>query len=176
MIKGTISFLFKQPTNIGSLETLNYYSSSGIKHQISKQFKIHVPRGKVIFKYPTEDGKGGYNINNAEKEVVAKINLFQADWISDHCKSYLKKNYSSSINDQGEFIVSSSKYPKAKLNEKNCLDKMEKILTQASILRKDQLALYDEPSFGNERRLVEKKIRSQIKSGRGVHVQPMKLT
>eukprot|EP01133_Synstelium_polycarpum_P008470 gene8470-9961_t len=75
------------------------------------------------------------------------------------------KDYAKNINNDGEFVITSSKHREQKQNIGDCIEKLEKIITKASIIPKDRLPT-DIPTYASEKRLKDKRARSDIKAGR----------
>ncbi|EFA83582.1 hypothetical protein PPL_02648 [Heterostelium album PN500] len=147
--------------SISSLFVANYssvtfylYFSTTLQKQRSN-VKIHVPREKIDFQFSRSSGAGGQNVNKVNTKVEARFNLDNADWLSEHCRDTLRMQYAKNITSDGEFVINSSKHREQKLNVSDVIEKLEKIVTKASIIPKERLPT-DVPTYAEEKRKKDK--------------------
>ncbi|KAM9973054.1 hypothetical protein ACTFIR_012426 [Dictyostelium discoideum] len=127
--------------------------------------KIIVPREKLNLQFSRSSGAGGQNVNKVNTKVEVRFDLNKADWIPPYVKVNMRRFYKKNVNDDDEFIITSSKHRYQHLNINDAMDKLDDILKDCQIIEKERIAT-EIPSYANERRLHDKSIKKEIKQSR----------
>ena len=94
-----------------------------------------------------------------------RFNLDEADWIPRLVKRQLRKQLPNRINKNGQLVLTSEKHRHQELNIDDAFARLQRWIDDASII-----TIYRKktrpPEHAIEKRLREKKIRSEIKSRR----------
>ncbi|EAL71223.1 hypothetical protein DDB_G0272142 [Dictyostelium discoideum AX4] len=122
--------------------------------------KIIVPKEKLNLQFSRSSGAGGQNVNKVNTKVEVRFDLNKADWIPPYVKVNMRN-----VNDDDEFIITSSKHRYQHLNINDAMDKLDDILKDCQIIEKERIAT-EIPSYANERRLHDKSIKKEIKQSR----------
>eukprot|EP01132_Coremiostelium_polycephalum_P012753 gene12753-15594_t len=174
MLASSLSTFIRRYSTLSSSTTFiksNLIINSTCYYTTSKYhgFKVHAPRDKVEVHHSKSSGAGGQNVNKVNTKVEIRFNLEKADWVPDHAKLKLKEEYSKYLNNDGDFYITSEKHREQKLNLKDCFEKLDHILTKASIIPKERLPT-DIPAYATEKRLKDKHFRSKIKADRNAKI------
>ncbi|KAM9996637.1 hypothetical protein ACTFIZ_001566 [Dictyostelium cf. discoideum] len=127
--------------------------------------KIIVPKEKLNLQFSRSSGAGGQNVNKVNTKVEVRFDLNKADWIPPYVKVNMRRFYKKNVNDDDEFIITSSKHRYQHLNINDAMDKLDDILKDCQIVEKERIAT-EIPSYANERRLHDKSIKKEIKQSR----------
>ncbi|KAM9951777.1 hypothetical protein ACTFIT_002460 [Dictyostelium discoideum] len=127
--------------------------------------KIIVPKEKLNLQFSRSSGAGGQNVNKVNTKVEVRFDLNKADWIPPYVKVNMRRFYKKNVNDDDEFIITSSKHRYQHLNINDAMDKLDDILKDCQIIEKERIAT-EIPSYANERRLHDKSIKKEIKQSR----------
>ncbi|KAN0033388.1 hypothetical protein ACTA71_002813 [Dictyostelium dimigraforme] len=127
--------------------------------------KIIVPKEKLSIQFSRSSGPGGQNVNKVNTKVEVRFDLNKADWIPPYVKVNMKRFYKKNVNENEEFIVTSSKHRYQQLNISDAMEKLDDILKECQFIEKERIAT-EIPSYANERRLYDKSIKKDIKQSR----------
>jgi len=111
-------------------------------------------------------GSGGQNVNKVETAVTAWLPLDECAAVDDIEKELIRQKLSNRINAEGKLMVRVQVHRTQWANKQEAIKIVSRLLTQALQKKKPRIAT--KVSAGaKERRLQSKKIKSEIKSGRG---------
>ncbi|KAN0018687.1 hypothetical protein ACTFIU_008617 [Dictyostelium citrinum] len=127
--------------------------------------KIIVPKEKLSLQFSRSSGAGGQNVNKVNTKVEVRFDLNKADWIPPYVKVNMRRFYKKNVNDNDEFIVTSSKHRYQHLNISDAMEKLDEILEDCQFVEKERIAT-EIPYYANERRLHDKSIKKDIKQSR----------
>ncbi|MEX0724843.1 MAG: alternative ribosome rescue aminoacyl-tRNA hydrolase ArfB [Planctomycetaceae bacterium] len=127
---------------------------------------IAIPQGEFSWEYVRASGPGGQNVNKVNSKVRLSWNVAQTPNLPDDVRERFQTKYASRINNDGELVISSQKYRDQLRNKQDCLEKLQSLVT--AVLHLPKRRKPTRPTKGSqERRLAEKKQRSQRKTSRG---------
>jgi len=110
-------------------------------------------------------GKGGQNVNKVETMVEGRWNIDASQLISDEQKQLLNEKLQNRITSEGVLLVKSQADRTQLGNKQRVIQKMSLLIEQALEKKKARIATKI-PKGVKQRRLENKKIRSEVKQGR----------
>ena len=115
-------------------------------------------------------GPGGQNVNKLNTKVEYRFNVDLADWLPKDTKDRMKELHFNKINSEGFFILTCQEYRTQSQNKKEAQKKLQEIIDIASMPKKERIIVaFEETEQMEERRIKEKKIRSDVKKMRNNH-------
>lgn len=126
---------------------------------------MKIPREKLQISFSRSSGPGGQNVNKVATRVEVRFHLASADWIASSTRARLATLHPRRLNREGEFIVVSSRFRSQARNLEDCIEKLRGLLEKAA-RRPRRRVPTRKTRASNERRLKQKKRRSDIKSRR----------
>lgn len=132
---------------------------------------LYISPKELDFDFVRSPGAGGQNVNKVNSKAVLRWNVeASTSFSSEAMRMRFLERWSSRINQDGEIIVTSSRYRDQQKNKQDALDKLADMLEEVKTPPKPRKKT--KPSKASkERRLREKKQRSETKSRR----KPLKL-
>ena len=127
---------------------------------INKDIKI--PYSELKFDFFRSSGPGGQHVNKVETGVRLRYNVTHSIYLPEHIKKRLMLIHSSKINRGGDLLIESTIYKSQHKNRKEVIDKLTKLLIQATKKEKKRIKTARTKS-SIEKRLYKKKKRSNIK-------------
>ena len=120
---------------------------------------------EIIFKTTRSGGKGGQNVNKVETAVIAFFNIAGSFLLTEEQKILLKEKLLNRINGEGYLLVKSQKHRTQLANKDEAAEKLNDLINKALTPKKKRLATKASRA-SKQKRLDEKKINAEIKSGR----------
>lgn len=118
----------------------------------------------VQFSYSRSSGPGGQNVNKLSTKAELRLRIADLP-ISHRARERLAGLAGRRLTEAGELIIVSETERSQSANREECLTKLRALLVQA--MHEPKVRRKTRPSKGSkERRLREKKSRSEIKRGR----------
>lgn len=127
---------------------------------------IVIRREEIVFKFSRSSGPGGQNVNKVNTRVTLFFDLANAAGFTDAQKGRILKRLATRANKNGVIRVVSQRYRTQKANREYAVRRLVELLREAlkrRAVRKKTLV----PKWAKEKRLAEKKRRSQLKQQRG---------
>ena len=127
---------------------------------INKDIKI--PYSELKFDFFRSSGAGGQHVNKVETGVRLRYNVTHSIYLPEHIKKRLRLIHRGKINREGDLLIESTVYKSQHQNRKEVIDKLTKLLIQATKKEKKRIKTARTMS-SIKKRLYNKKKRSNIK-------------
>jgi ribosome-associated protein len=128
---------------------------------------LSVPRNELSFTFSRSSGPGGQNVNKLNTKATLRWNVAASSSLPDGVRERFVTRYANRLTNEGELVLTSQRYRDQARNVADCLAKLETML--AAVARPPRRRKKTRPSRASkERRLAEKKLRSDRKQSRRV--------
>ena len=128
--------------------------------------RIRVPLSEFTFTYARSSGPGGQNVNKVNTKAQLRWAVTTSPSLSEAARQRFLAKYKNRVTNEGELLISSTRYRDQKRNEEDCLEKLAEMIT--AIASPPKKRKKTKPTKGSkERRLKAKRQRSDTKRGRG---------
>ena len=126
---------------------------------------IVIRREEIVFKFSRSSGPGGQNVNKVNTRVTLFFDLANAASFTDAQKSRILRRLATRANKNGVIRVVSQRYRTQKANRECAIERLVELLREA-LKRRAVRKETPVPKWAKEKRLAEKKRRSQLKQQR----------
>lgn len=120
----------------------------------------------VQFDFVRSSGPGGQNVNKTSTKAVARVALSDLEGLSEAERERIKSRLASRLTAGGELIVSAQDERSQAANRTAALSRLESLIVKAAYKPKERRPTKPTRS-SKERRLKQKKARSEVKRSRG---------
>lgn len=126
---------------------------------------IQIPEDEFRWSFARSGGPGGQNVNKVSSKAILRWSLTENVTIPEDVKLRLQKQQKRRMTQEGDWLVMSDRYRDQERNRQDCLDKLRQAVLEAMYVPKKRKPT--KPTRGSkERRIQNKKARSQTKAGR----------
>lgn len=127
--------------------------------------RIVIPDEELAFSFARSSGPGGQNVNKVNSKATLRWNVTASAALPDDVRSRFLKLYASRLTNDGEILITSQESRDQPKNIAICLEKLRGMIQQVLVAPKKRRPT--KPTKGSkQRRLNEKKQRSEVKAGR----------
>lgn len=128
--------------------------------------RIRIPLAEIRFEFARSAGAGGQNVNKVSSKARLRWAVDQSNALPPDVQQRFARRYARRITNDGEFVLTSQRYRDQGRNVQDCLDKLRDMLREVAIPPKRRVATRPGRA-AKERRIVDKKRRSEVKRTRG---------
>ena len=126
---------------------------------------IRIPIDELKITHSRSGGPGGQNVNKVNTKVTIHWPVTESPNLPEDVRTRFLDKYRRRINKQGELVIHSQRYRDQDRNISDCFEKIKELLLDVATPPKQRKPTC--PTRGSkERRIREKKSRSQIKQSR----------
>lgn len=133
---------------------------------------VNIPDLSTEFTFQTSrsSGPGGQNVNKVNSKVELRFNISASTLLTDEQKEILTLKLATKINAEGFLIIVSQRDRSQLANKEDVIQKTYQLIEKA--LRPVKKRKSTKPSRSSiEKRLTEKRIKSDIKQNRQKHME-----
>ena len=124
--------------------------------------KIHIPEEELLFKASRSSGPGGQNVNKLNTKITLFYNINESERFTVNQKKVISERLSTRIDKDGFLRIVSQKYRTQNENRQAAIERFQKLLSEALIIRRVRKKTKI-PYSSKQKRLSNKKHRSSLK-------------
>ena len=126
---------------------------------------ILIPEKEIEIKFVRSSGPGGQNVNRRATKAQLRWNINESQTFNKEQKKQIYRQFPSLITKNGDIIIESQEERFQEQNKKTVIRRLNELINKA--LKKKKKRIQTKPSkAAKERRLKEKKRKSEIKKSR----------
>lgn len=128
--------------------------------------QLTIPAQELEITASRSSGPGGQHVNKTDTRIQVRWNLIESGCLNDLQRGRLKRNLATRMTESGDLLIACDTNRSQRRNREEALQRLAALVRDALIPPKPRKKT--RPSRASrEKRLQEKKQRSQIKKGRG---------
>jgi ribosome-associated protein len=127
---------------------------------------LTIPENELEITASRSSGPGGQHVNKTDTRIQVRWNLVESSVLSDHQRALLQRNLSTRVTEYGDILLASDNHRSQRRNREEALQRLAALIREALIPPKPRKKTRPTRA-SREKRLQEKKQRSQVKKGRG---------
>jgi len=128
--------------------------------------QLTIPAQELEITASRSSGPGGQHVNKTDTRIQVRWNLMESVCLNDLQRGRLKRNLATRLTEAGDLLIACDTNRSQRRNREEALQRLAALVRDALIPPKPRKKT--RPSRASrEKRLQEKKQRSQIKKGRG---------
>lgn len=127
--------------------------------------QIRIPDDELVESFVRSSGPGGQNVNKVSSAVELRFDVARSTALPEAVRQRLLARRDRRLTDDGVLVISANRFRDQGRNREDARLRLAEIVQAATVVPKKRIAT--KPSKGSqERRLQEKKTRSDHKRGR----------
>ncbi|MBU8870893.1 MAG: aminoacyl-tRNA hydrolase [Gemmatimonadales bacterium] len=133
--------------------------------------KVTVPAGELSFSASRSSGPGGQHVNTTDSRIQLRWNLRESVALTEVQRNRLLKFFASRLTEAGELILACDTNRSQRRNREEVVQRLAALVREALIPPKPRRKTRP-TAASRERRLQDKRRRSNLKKGRGSGNEP----
>ena len=126
---------------------------------------ITIPNEEIELTFSRSQGPGGQNVNKVNSKVTLHWDLAASQSVPQRIRQRIRSKHAGRVNKEGKLVLISQKSREQHKNRADCYQKLRAIIIESLQTRKRRRRTKPTKA-SRQRRLDQKKRRSQIKAGR----------
>ena len=127
-----------------------------------------IPADELQYTFARSSGPGGQNVNKSNTKVVLRWNVARSRALPGDVRGRFLERFGARINARGEVLIASDQHREQGTNRRACQERLREMVQ--SVLPRPRRRIRTKPSRSAvERRLRDKRARSERKQQRGFH-------
>jgi len=128
--------------------------------------QVTIPAAELAYTASRSSGPGGQHVNTTDTRIQLRWNLEQTTALTDFQRDRVRRALASRLTEAGEVLLASDKHRSQRRNREEVTQRLAALVREALVPPKPRRKT--KPTRASkERRLDDKKRRSQVKKGRG---------
>jgi len=129
---------------------------------------IFLNENELKFDFVRASGPGGQNVNKVSTAVQLRFNVINSNSLDENIKENILKKEKNRISRDGTLIIEAKRFRTQEKNRADAINRLINIIKRASQKQKKRIKT-NPPEKAKEKRLIEKKKRSDIKKLRKIN-------
>ncbi len=127
---------------------------------------VSLPESELTWRFSRSSGPGGQHVNTSDSQAELRFDLARTEALPEVWKQRALERLAGRLVDGGVLVVRAAEHRSQWRNRERALVRMASLLAEATAPPPPQRRRKKVPRGVNERRLRQKKQRSEIKKGR----------
>ncbi|GEB52685.1 aminoacyl-tRNA hydrolase [Streptomyces cacaoi] len=127
---------------------------------------VSLPESELTWRFSRSSGPGGQHVNTSDSQAELRFDLARTEALPEVWKQRALERLAGRLVDGGVLVVRAAEHRSQWRNRETALVRMASLLAEATAPPPPQRRRKKVPRGVNERRLRQKKQRSEIKKGR----------
>ncbi len=133
--------------------------------------RLTIPAAELEITASRASGPGGQHVNKTDTRIQVRWNVVRSAVLDDRQRGLLRRNLAARLTEAGDLLLACDTHRSQRRNREEALQRLAALVREALVPPRPRRKT--KPSrAAREKRLQEKKHRSQVKKGRGKPQDP----
>ena len=145
---------------------MNQSKGQGVADDLIINSRVTIPVAELVYTASRSSGPGGQHVNTADTRIQLRWNLRGTAALTEAQLERVRRALAPRLTEAGEILLASDKHRSQRRNREEVTQRLAALVREALVPPRPRRAT--KPTRASkERRLDDKKRRSQVKKGRG---------